>query len=653
MAYLKQNKHISYIVQLFLFCSIVMLLSSCNKGKRPFEQNNKIMIKPLLHGGFFSENRDYHNQILALGENIPGDWEVFYVYYENDSLIKLKSSTGNFVSVTSDHKLTTGFEEEATFFLLHPHKQYYRVTTEKGESLFVDQNSMEVKVGTTAAPDILVIENFATLPVSWFSLWKLNWGRFFFQLSCFLLVIYFFFNRFKNLLRSNQLSYKTILVLGFILLFVIFDTKQWKDNKVIQSDAVVYYEYLPAAFIFKDLSFNFLNDLPEDFKGTIWVGDNEKTGRRCPKTTMGLAFMELPFFLAGHFLAKIFNYTAYGYSQPYYMMIALGCWVYVFLALFYLRKILLTHFSDKITSFTLITIVLATNLFYYTVISPGYTHAYSFCLMTLFVWQSMKWYVNKRLTTLIYLGLTLGLIALIRPTNVLIAVFFVLYGIYSVTDLKDRLLLFWDKKSQIIILVVFAFLVWAPQMAFWKYTTDSWLFFSYGEERFYFNNPHILDGLFSYRKGWLLYTPIMSFALVGIAFLYKYQKQFFWSLLIFTTLNIYVIYSWWSWYYGGSFSSRPMVDSYGLMAIPLAAFFTYLDEKTGVWRKALVTLIVLTTALNLFQTQQTKTCLHWSSMTKEAYWSNFFTLGWPPGIDDMLKNPDDEMLIQGLDERNN
>jgi len=39
-------------------------------------------------------------------------------------------------------------------------------------------------------------------------------------------------------------------------------------------------------------------------------------------------------------------------------------------------------------------------------------------------------------------------------------------------------------------------------------------------------------------------------------------------------------------------------------------------------------------------------------MNKEVYWSNFPTLGWPPGLKDMLKAPDDARLFKGLDERN-
>jgi hypothetical protein len=106
---------------------------------------------------------------------------------------------------------------------------------------------------------------------------------------------------------------------------------------------------------------------------------------------------------------------------------------------------------------------------------------------------------------------------------------------------------------------------------FGKQTPAHGSYYSYGDEGFFFTNPQIINGLFSYRKGWLIYTPLMIFALLGILTLARRKfQQFFIPVLIFTVANIYVVYSWWCWWYGGSFGSRPMIDSYPLMAVALA-----------------------------------------------------------------------------------
>jgi uncharacterized membrane protein YeiB len=107
----------------------------------------------------------------------------------------------------------------------------------------------------------------------------------------------------------------------------------------------------------------------------------------------------------------------------------------------------------------------------------------------------------------------------------------------------------------------------------------------------------------------------------------------------------YVIYSWW---YGGSFGLRPMIDMYGIMALPLAAFI----EKTGKskkWMKlSFAVILVGMIWLNQFQTNQYRTSLlHWDSMTKEAYFGIFGRKIWSEGYEKMIKIPDDEKAMKG------
>ena len=63
----------------------------------------------------------------------------------------------------------------------------------------------------------------------------------------------------------------------------------------------------------------------------------------------------------------------------------------------------------------------------------------------------------------------------------------------------------------------------------------------------------------------------MLFAVAGIFYLPRYIKGVTLGISVFLVLNVYIIFSWWSWWYGGSFGARPMIDSYGILAIPLAA----------------------------------------------------------------------------------
>lgn len=635
----------------FLLLVGLICFTSCGDDKfRHYPDGERLCFR-LINGMYLTADRNHDGAMVATGAAV-NEWETFYVTRKDEKFANIKSTNGSYVtyhhpdSILRASEIEAGYEET---FLLIPHKEYFLLQTLDGRNVFVDANQ-HLSVSSSHNATYLQFGRANIYPASWFSIRELNWLPFITQISIFILLAFLFFKVFKNLVKENRLSLYMVLVAGFIFIYVIFNTKRWENHEVIRQDVIEYYGYLPAAFIFNDLSFSFTSNFPDDFNGHIWGTEIEGTDKKVPKFTMGVAFMYTPFFLIGHGMAHVLDYTTHGYSEPYPMMLCLGAWFYAFLSLFYLRRILLIYFNDTVTTLTLLSIALATNLFYYVTVSSAMTHAFSFCLYTLFIWNSIQWHLNKKWKTTIYLGLLIGLISLIRPTNALLAIVFMLFNVTNISSLKNNVILFWNNRNHVLLITILAIVVWLPQLIYWKYLTGNFFYFSYGDQGFFFSNPHIIDGLFSYRKGWLLYTPVMIFALLGIVFLYKKHKEWFFPLLFFNVINIYVIYSWWCWWYGGSFGSRPMVEAYALLAIPLAAFYSYFDEKKSYLRSIPIVIILLTTSLNLFQTQQTKTCLHYDAMSKEAYWTNFTTLGWTENYDNLLEPPDYEKALRGEDE---
>jgi len=184
--------------------------------------------------------------------------------------------------------------------------------------------------------------------------------------------------------------------------------------------------------------------------------------------------------------------------------------------------------------------------------------------------------------------------------------------------------------------------------------TGSFLYFSYGEERFFFDNPQIFRGLFGYRKGWLLYAPIMFFALIGVFFLRNKLKAFFLPIILFVTLNIYVILSWWAWWYGGSFGLRAFIDSYALLIFPLAAIISFFYQKSNKKiRLAVFASAVLFISHGMFQTKQYHYgAIHWDSMSKAAYWDSFGNLKQSEKFNSLLIHPDYEKAKKGEKELN-
>ena len=164
------------------------------------------------------------------------------------------------------------------------------------------------------------------------------------------------------------------------------------------------------------------------------------------------------------------------------------------------------------------------------------------------------------------------------------------------------------------------------QMSYWKYATGHWLLFSYQGEGFEFSNPHIIEGLFSYRKGWFIYTPIALLGFLGAPFLYAKNATKSYGLLFaaYFITTIYVVFSWKMWFYGGSFGCRALVQSLPMLALPLTALFQALHEKSKWLFGGLASLVFALIALNVFQTwQYTFAILHWADMT-EAYYKSVF-----------------------------
>jgi uncharacterized membrane protein len=122
-------------------------------------------------------------------------------------------------------------------------------------------------------------------------------------------------------------------------------------------------------------------------------------------------------------------------------------------------------------------------------------------------------------------------------------------------------------------------MVFSVQLLYWKYVSNQWLVYTYGDQNFDWFHPHVINGLISYKKGWYIYTPIMFFATLGFYFLFRQQKKIAVSILLFMILNTYVVFSWAIWWYATSLGQRAMVQSYAVMSFPLAAIITWIFKQ--------------------------------------------------------------------------
>jgi hypothetical protein len=435
---------------------------------------------------------------------------------------------------------------------------------------------------------------------------------------------------------KRRISLILWIVVALVAVKLTLNLHPWNRKAIVDHDVVFYYGYLPATFIYHDWSFKFADN--PSFSGKVWslpLAD----GNRVQKMTMGLAFLYAPFFFMAHAYTLLTGGVADGYSVTYQGALVWAGLFYYILGLFLVRKILSRWFEDWVVACVIVILGLGTNLFNYATWDGAMSHGYSFCLFagTLLVFQ--KWITGTNWWLTILLGLCAGLIVLIRPTNILFVIFLALLFWFQEIPFSEKLRFLRALRWKWVLLVGSGLLVWLPQLAYWKMNTGHWFFYSYIGEPFFFSRPQILNGLFSYRKGWLVYTPVMIFSLVGICLLRNRVKTFFWPVLITIGLAIYVIYSWWCWWYGGSFGSRAMIEFYVVLSIPLAAFIHTVFQKKRNWLLKSLTSVILVFLvwLNLFQTTQYRgQVIHFDSMSKKAYWSVFLKNKKPENYQELL-----------------
>src|SRR5690606_11176023 len=111
------------------------------------------------------------------------------------------------------------------------------------------------------------------------------------------------------------------------------------------------------------------------------------------------------------------------------------------------------------------------NLLYYTAFENVMAHSYGFALIAIFVWLTIQWHQRPTWQKTLFLGLVVGLIALIRPTNILVLLFFALYRPGGQASLTAQVKFFLQQWQLILLMIAAFWVVWLPQLMYWKMLT--------------------------------------------------------------------------------------------------------------------------------------------------------------------------------------
>jgi hypothetical protein len=427
---------------------------------------------------------------------------------------------------------------------------------------------------------------------------------------------------------KNRSSYALLISIVFIIVFRFSHTT---NDREIAWDILGYYMPLPASFIhhdplLKDIDWLKKVNEEKDLTGTLYMISSNDKGEPMYFFFFGMAIFYLPFFFIGHLFAMLGGFPMDGFSMPYQYSMVLGAVLYTIIGLIYFRKVLRNFFSENITAIVLLTTVFATNYAHHLTLKDLETVNVLFMLVSIIVWFTIEWHKNQKRKYLYFIASAIALIALVKPSEIVVILIPLLWNINSWKALKEKFIMIKNNWIGILIAALIALIIVSPQLIYWYIKTGHIYYDTYKNPGvgLDFKHPHILESLFSFRKGWLIYTPVIIFYIWGQILMFRRNNKAFYAVNIYLLVTFYIIVSWSEWWYGAGFSNRPIITAYPVLAIGFGYFLEYIETKNRIWKSSFAVILVLFTLLNQFQWWQLRNnILDPYRTTKEYYFATF------------------------------
>lgn len=436
-----------------------------------------------------------------------------------------------------------------------------------------------------------------------------------------------------NSMKNFNVEKLLLLFVAFAFILIGFYSKNNWHSSRHGGDGLGYYVYLPSVIIHKDLGDfkktsqalkKYVPDLP-DLSADIYGFRPTPTGKLADKYPVGVAILQSPFFLAGHLYTKQTQmYEADGFSRPYQVMCFFSTMFYVVIGLWFLQKTLVQYYSPSVSAITIILIGLGTNLLFFTSIFSAMSHGYQFFAVSMLIYFTNELYKLPNKLNGLLMGMSLGLIAIIRTQDLILGLIPLLWGVNSIQTIKLRGQFIFNHLKIFIFSILAFILTISVQLIYYKYISGQWLYFSYVGETFNWAHPQIINGLFDARNGWFLYTPLMLPVIISLVLKTKNREVWILPLGLIFCIHVYISYSWWCWYYIAGMGSRPMVDIYPILAFALAGLISWiLTKPTFIRIPAMVVLFFLGSQNLRFSYQQFHGHI-FSETNNKAYYQSMF-----------------------------
>ena len=374
------------------------------------------------------------------------------------------------------------------------------------------------------------------------------------------------------------LNNKKWVALALLLVLVFGFYSMYRNCWDMSADSKLYYVYLRSMFFDGDL--HFTNDYMK--MGGPLYSMNHQTGYWNNPFAVGSSILWFPFFLTGHLYAKSFGYPADGYAEfPYGTSINLAGLFLAWIGLVLFVSTLQKFFDDKISLLAALVLWHGTPLTFYTNQQPNLDTALSFFAGSLFLY--FFFHLREKPTTQkwIALGIAAGIGMLVRPQNViLLAIPGVMLLHLFIKAIKQG-----NKRNFLIIsrwaslLALFTMVTFLPQMLVWQVMYNSPLTIPQGDHWMEWNNPKIVQVLFSTNHGLFAWTPILILGVIGLLFFIKKDRWTASAMFLTFAAMVFINSVPNDWWGGFAFGGRRFSSTFPILAVGLASLFKPIFER--------------------------------------------------------------------------
>lgn len=354
----------------------------------------------------------------------------------------------------------------------------------------------------------------------------------------------------------TQQAYIVFLLLMFTASAILLVASATLGNSpdLIVSDGNGYYAWIRSLLIDGDLDFT--NDFEQLYypEPSPFASQVTPKGLVPNKYPIGVAILEIPGFLLGHFIAHITPFAADGISLPYQLSVTLSL---VSLIIFSFYLFFLGFKNYRVDSYIAALFcgmeLLATNLIHYLAKEPAMAHGASLALVNILVFLTSFKVQEERKNSFSSLGygLLIGLLVLVRNTNIVLFPFLIFLFRKRLKQNSDRVQFCLGVVIMLFLQQLSLFLLWG-----------NFVIYSYGEENFQKSWLGVFNVTFGTSYGLFLYHPwyfvLLLLNLVGFVWL-KSERNLIFSILL-GFISLVIINGLWD-RAGDSFGHRMFIET--------------------------------------------------------------------------------------------